>query len=82
MKKNVTIHVQELNTILAALRYYQHCGMGEPSNRPDWLHDIATDCDNQISMVDEDIDQLCLKLNGVVTEDGTRSSGAGEIPSA
>lgn len=55
---------QELNTVLAALRYYQRQGMGEPKNRPDWLHDIATNGDEEISLDDDGIDGLCEKLNG------------------
>lgn len=54
---------QELNTILAALRYYQRQGMGEPANRPDWLHEIATDNDHDISLNAEAIDKLCEKIN-------------------
>jgi hypothetical protein len=54
---------QERNTILAALRFYQHSGMATPANRADWLHDIATNNDSDISMDDEGIDGLCEKLN-------------------
>jgi hypothetical protein len=53
----------EFNTILAALRFYQAKGMGEPSNRPDWLHMIATDCDNDISLDSAGITDLCERLN-------------------
>ena len=52
----------ELDTILAALRWYQHSGHGEPSNRPQWLHDIATDSDNA-SLDASSIDELCERLN-------------------
>lgn len=58
------LHVtdQETATILAALRYYQHCGMGEPNNRPDWLHEIATNGD-VTSLDANEIDALCERIN-------------------
>lgn len=52
----------EFNTILAALRFYQEKGQGDPYNRSDAIHDIATDGD-QISLDDEGIDELCMRLN-------------------
>ena len=54
---------QELCTILAALRYYQGSGMGEPGNRSSDIHEIATDGGDQISMDEEGIDSLCQKIN-------------------
>jgi hypothetical protein len=57
------IDAQEFNTILAALRWYQVCGMDNPSNRPGWLHDIATNGGEEVSMDDEGIDALCERLN-------------------
>ena len=59
---------QEVNTILAALRYYQQQGMGEPINRSDWIHDIATDGGSETSMNGEGIDDLCEKINGYLRE--------------
>ena len=53
----------DLATILAALRFYQEAGMGEPDNRSDAIHDIAADGDNVISLDDEGIDDLCERLN-------------------
>lgn len=53
----------ELATILAALRYYQEQGMGDPDNRSDVLHGIATNDDREVSLDDEGIDALCEKLN-------------------
>jgi len=41
----------ETNTIIAALRYYQQCGLADPSNRSNEIHDIAG------------IDNLCLRIN-------------------
>jgi hypothetical protein len=60
------LHVtdDERNTILAALRYYQHCSMGEPDNRPDWLQDIACpDPDNCTSLDETEISELCERIN-------------------
>lgn len=51
------------NTILAALRHYQREGMGEPCNRPLWLHDIATDEGNDTSLDAAGIDDLCERIN-------------------
>lgn len=53
----------DLATILAALRFYQAAGMGEPSNRSDEIHDIATSGGDAISLDDEGIDDLCERLN-------------------
>jgi hypothetical protein len=53
----------DLNTILAALRYWQKNGMGEPANRSDELHDIATNGGEDISLDDSGIDDLCARLN-------------------
>lgn len=56
------------NTILAALRVYQHAGMGEPINRPDDIHDIATNNGRDISMDDDGIDDLCERVNSAPSE--------------
>lgn len=50
-------------TILAALRYYQQQGMGDPDNRSDDIHDIATNGDQETSLDEDGIDDLCEKLN-------------------
>jgi hypothetical protein len=50
--------------ILAALRFYQSGGMGDPSNRSDEIHDIATNGDQVISSLDEEgIDELAEQIN-------------------
>jgi hypothetical protein len=54
---------QELATILAALRYYQEQGMGDPDNRSNDIHDIATNGDNEVSLDADGIDALCERLN-------------------
>ena len=53
----------DLNTILAALRYYQEQGMGDPENRSDDIHEIATNGDTDVSLDDAGIDDLCERLN-------------------
>jgi hypothetical protein len=60
---NIAIDRQELATILAALRTYQAAGYGDPYNRPDDIHTIATDEDCVISLDAEGIDALCERLN-------------------
>lgn len=68
------IHVdaQQINTLLAALRYYQRQGMCEPDNRPDWLQAIACPTDDDTSEDEEGVDELCelinLGRNTIVTE--------------
>jgi len=59
----LTVSEQELATILAALRFYQRCGQGDPANRSDEIHEIATNCDSVTSLNESDIDELCLKIN-------------------
>lgn len=53
----------EVNTILAALRYYQENGQGEPDNRSNAIHDIATNIGEDISLDVDAIDELCERLN-------------------
>lgn len=53
----------EFCTIIAALRFYQENGMGEPANRSEPIHDIATDCDSEISLDADAIDSLVYRLN-------------------
>lgn len=58
------VNEDERNTILAALRYYQRDGMGEPGNRPDWLHDLACPDVGRCTSLDADgIDALCERIN-------------------
>lgn len=62
------MNAQDLNTILAALRFYQEEGMGDPDNRSDAIHDIATDGGIEVSLDDAGIDDLCDRLQaGEVT---------------
>lgn len=55
------LNEDERNTILGALRWYQHCGMDNPVNRPVWLQDIV--CSEAGTWLC-DIDVLCEQLNG------------------
>lgn len=63
MTIDLTITDQEHATILAALRFYQEKGQGDPDNRSDMIHDIATNGDAVISLDDEGIDELCERIN-------------------
>lgn len=59
----ISVDAAELATIFAALRFYQSAGQGDPANRSDDIHLIATDGDSQISLDAEAIDALCERLN-------------------
>lgn len=48
----------EFNNVLAAVRHWQESGMCEPENRPDNLHDIATDGGLGQSMSDSEMDEM------------------------
>lgn len=63
MAIKLVVEKEDINTILAALRFYQQQGQGEPSNRSSAIHDIATDCDEQVSLDSDGIDDLCERLN-------------------
>lgn len=54
---------EEHATILAALRYYQQNGQGNPGNRDNDTQFIATDGGELTSLDDEAIDALCEKIN-------------------
>lgn len=54
---------QERNTILAALRWYECSGFGDPQRQPDWVFDIASDGDTNTTLNDEAIDHLCQRIN-------------------
>lgn len=59
---------EEHATILAALRFYQEHGQGDPNNRTDAIHAIATNEGNVISLDENAIDDLCEKLNTDLSE--------------
>lgn len=53
----------ELNTILAALRFYQEAGMCDPANRSDFIQAIACPTDDDTSLDESGIDDLCERIN-------------------
>lgn len=65
----ITVHDQEFHTIIAALRYYQEQGLGNPANRPDEIHALATNAHavweegDVTSLDDEGIDALVERIN-------------------
>jgi hypothetical protein len=71
---------QEFHSILAALRYYQENGQGEPANRSDRIHDIATDGDEDISLDEAGIDELCERLNMTSTEGMIQICATASVP--
>jgi hypothetical protein len=59
-----SLTVQEIATILGALRLYQSQGFADhPENRPDWLHAIVTRLDDDTSLDGAGVDGLCERLN-------------------
>lgn len=57
------LNEEELATILAALRFYQSEGMGNPDNRSDAIQEIATNAGELTSLDSDDIDALCERIN-------------------
>ena len=57
------LDLQAGSTVLAALRYYQREGQGDPANRDDWTHDLATSGGDAVSLDAEGIDALCVAFN-------------------
>lgn len=57
----------QLATVLAALRYYQQQGLGDPTLRPLAIHDIASNYDQIVSLDAQGIDELCEALNTAAT---------------
>lgn len=62
MKNMSALNGQDKATIRAALRFYQKEGMGEPANRADDIHDLATDNDNVVSHDSRGIRALIKKI--------------------
>lgn len=63
MTTQAAIEPAEMATILAALRFYQEKGQGDPDNRSDDIHEIATRGDAVVSLDAAAIDDLCERLN-------------------
>lgn len=67
----------QLATVLAALRYYQEQGLGDPDNRPLHIHEIAADAPDVVASLDDaGIDELCEKLNFGSTPQASRDDKA------
>jgi hypothetical protein len=58
-----TVNDQQHATIIAALNFYYTHGQGDPANRSDEIHDLATNGDTVISLDNHGIDQLIMYLN-------------------
>ncbi len=55
---------EELHTIIAALRFWQMHGQGDPLNRSEEMHDLATNGGEVCSSLDDEgIDNLVMDLN-------------------
>ena len=54
---------QEFHTILAALRFYQERGQGEPDKRSVSIEDLATNGGQVTALDTEAIDRLCERIN-------------------
>jgi hypothetical protein len=59
----INVSDQEFHTIVAALRFYQEKWQGDPGNRSDWIHDLATNGDNTVSLDTIGIDDLTEQIN-------------------
>lgn len=57
------LDLQAVSTVLAALRYYQREGQGDPANRDEWTDDLATAGGSAVSLDDAGIDALCVAFN-------------------
>lgn len=53
----------QLNTILAALRFWQQREMTDPANRDNYMQSIATNMGEDTSLDDEGVDALCERIN-------------------
>lgn len=70
----VKLESDELATVLAALRFYQSRGLGDPAHRPYEIHQIATNEGQEISLDAEAIDSLCERINIDDCHDARRNS--------
>lgn len=59
----IDVEPDEFHTIMAALRYYQQQGLGDPAHRPQEIHELATNADEVISLDEGAIDELCERIN-------------------
>lgn len=63
----ISLTLEELSTVLAALRYYQEQGLDVlVMDGNGWIHELAI-CSGDVTSLDADaIDELCERLNGGV----------------
>lgn len=59
----INVDEQGINTILAALRFYQANDQGNPNSRSDDIHCIATNGESNTSLDAPGIDHLCDSIN-------------------
>lgn len=60
----ITVSDEEFYTLLATVRFYQELGQGDPFNRSDRIHDLATNAGEVLASLDEaGIDALCERIN-------------------
>lgn len=59
----IVVDDDEHATILAALRYYVANGQGDPDNRSNEIHDLATNGGDVTSLDADSIDSLCERIN-------------------
>jgi len=57
---NLTVSLREFHTILAALRLWQETGY---DGAEDWMNSIATDEGNVQALDDNEIEELCQRIN-------------------
>jgi len=60
----VEFEPEEIATLIAALAHYKWHGCGEPDARNAVIHKMATAGDQLVSLDDEGIDALAIKLEG------------------
>ena len=61
--KPLKLTPRQISTILGALRYWQNQGLVKSENQPEEIYQIASNCDTECPLDDEEIDALCEKLN-------------------
>jgi len=74
----VELSHEEVATIRAAMRVYRDHGCGEPSERTVDVHEIATACGDVISLDDEGIETLDVRLCKVVNATQPLTSAVAE----
>jgi hypothetical protein len=57
------ISLRELNTVLAALRFYQEQGQCDSAKRSESIGDVATNGGHTQALTGNEIDELCERIN-------------------